>query len=46
MDNILSSDKGNKEFSFYQCVLATYGDPWNLDVVNEWVFKLNGVNTS
>ena len=50
MDNILSiSDKVNKDVVVYlsMCFGNPYGDPWNLDIVNEWVFKLSkmGVNT-
>ena len=50
LDDILSTaDKGNKEVVVYlsMCFGNPYGDPWNLDIVNEWVFKLSkmGVNT-
>lgn len=50
LDNILSiSDKANKEIVVYlsMCFGNPYGDPWNLDIVNEWVLKLSkmGVNT-
>ena len=50
LDNILSiSDKANKEVVVYlsMCFGNPYGDPWDLDIVNEWVLKLSkmGVNT-
>jgi len=50
LDNILStSDKANKKIVVYlsMCFGNPYGDPWNLDIVNEWVLKLSemGVNT-
>ncbi len=50
LDNILTiSDKANKETVVYlsMCFGNPYGDPWNLDLVNEWVFKLSkiGINT-
>ena len=44
LDNILSiSDKGNKEVVVYlsMCFGNPYGDPWNTDIINEWVFKLS-----
>ncbi|MAR62395.1 MAG: hydroxymethylglutaryl-CoA lyase [Flavobacteriaceae bacterium] len=50
LDNIISiSDKANKEIVVYlsMCFGNPYGDPWNLDIVNEWVLKISkmGVNT-
>ena len=50
LDNILSiSEKANKETVVYlsMCFGNPYGDPWSLDLVNEWVYKLSkiGVNT-
>ena len=50
LDNILTiSDKANKETVVYlsMCFGNPYGDPWNLDLVNEWVYKLSkiGINT-
>ena len=50
LDNILNiSDKANKETVVYlsMCFGNPHGDPWSLDLVNEWVYKLSkiGVNT-
>tara|TARA_X000000368_G_scaffold236056_1_gene186469 strand:+ start:337 stop:1203 length:867 start_codon:yes stop_codon:yes gene_type:complete len=50
LDNIISiSDKANKEIVVYlsMCFGNPYGDPWNLDIVNEWILKLSkmGINT-